>query len=78
MFSAFFGIKIMDELRGFNEEKLWRKMFMDNGEFEDWLKDLGLLHRRSFCCDKGMNLCTPRAGENWGLGGNGDAVAVRR
>ena len=28
----------MDELRGFNEEKLWRKMFMDDDEFEDWLR----------------------------------------
>ena len=35
----------MVELRGFNEEKLWRKMFMDDNEFENWLKDLGLLHR---------------------------------
>ena len=42
----FSGIKIMDELCGFNEEKFWRKMFMDDDEFENWLKDLGLLHRR--------------------------------
>ena len=32
----------MDELRGFNEEKLWRKMFLDDDVFENWLKDLGL------------------------------------
>ena len=56
----------MDELRGFNEEKLWRKMFMDDDEFENWLKDLGLLHQRRYCCDKEMNLCSPRRGENWG------------
>ena len=31
----------MDELRGFNEEKLWRKVFMfiDDDVFENWLKD---------------------------------------
>ena len=46
----------MDELRGFNEEKLWRKMFMDDNEFENWLKDLGLLHRHHI--DKEMNLTT--------------------
>ena len=27
---------------------------------------MGLLHRRRFCCDKEMNVCTPKAGENWG------------
>ena len=56
----------MDELRGFNDEKLWRKMFMDDDEFENLLKDLGLLHRRRLCCDKEMNVCAPKAGENWG------------
>lgn len=24
-------------------------MFIDDEEFESWLKDLGLLHRRSYC-----------------------------
>ena len=48
----------MDKLRGYNEEKLWRKMFMDADEFENWFKDLGLLHRRRYCCNKQMNLCS--------------------
>ena len=56
----------MDELQGFNEEKLWRKMFMDADEFENWLKDLGLLHRSIYCCNKQMNLCAQLAGKNWG------------
>ena len=32
----------MDELQRFNDEKLWRKKFMDDDEFENWPKDLGL------------------------------------
>ena len=55
----------MDELCGFNEEKLWRKMFMEDDVFENWLKDLGLLHQRHFSCDKEMNLCVPKAGKNY-------------
>ena len=30
----FFSDFIIYELRGFNEEKLWRKMFMDDDEFK--------------------------------------------
>ena len=29
----------MDELCGFNKEKLWSRMFLDDDEFENWLKD---------------------------------------
>ena len=56
----------MDELRGFNEEKLWRKMFMDDDEFENWIKDLGLLHRRRYCCGKEMNRKAAKANNKHG------------
>ena len=43
---AFLIVKIMDALRSFMEEKLWCEIFMDDDEFINWLKGLGLLHRR--------------------------------
>lgn len=51
----------MEERRGFNEGKLWPKMFLDDDTFKNCLKDLGLLHPRRYSWNKEINLCSPRA-----------------
>ena len=35
----------MEELKDFNSKKLFAKLTMPDKEFEEWLKDLGLLRR---------------------------------
>lgn len=44
-----FLIIYMDDLHGFNEWKLYEKMFLPDGAFQEWLKDAGLLYRQRYC-----------------------------
>jgi len=48
----------MDDLRDFNEAKLYKKLFLPIGEFEEWLKEAELLHRHRNCdkCGSAMTL----------------------
>lgn len=47
----------MEVLRNFNARELFRKLEMPDNDFEDWLIDLGLLHRTRTCdvCHSAMN-----------------------
>ena len=51
----------MDELCGFNEEKLWRKKFMDDDVFENWLKELAA---EIFCARNWLPKYTQPKSEN--------------
>jgi len=55
----------MDELRNFNAKKLYQKLAMTDEEFDDWLKELGLL-RKTRICDCGGNMSyKQRVGEKY-------------
>lgn len=55
----------MDDLREFNEPKLYKKLFLPDEEFEGWLKEAGLLYKKRLCdkCGGEMTLKT-HAGKN--------------
>jgi len=47
----------MEALKGFNEKKLYEKVFLSDTDFEKWLVELGLLYGDRKCkCDSGMTL----------------------
>jgi len=48
----------MDDLRDFNEAKLYKKLFLPEDQFETFLQDAFLLHRERICdkCNSSMTL----------------------
>lgn len=58
----------MDQLRDFTMQKLSAKLALPPVEFDNWLKDLGLLHRRRICqfCGATMTLRQPKDEKRYG------------
>ena len=56
----------LDDLHNFNEPKLYKLLFLTDAEFEEWLKQAGLLYRQRYCdkCYSAMALKF-RSGENY-------------
>lgn len=46
----------MEELRNFNAKKLYQKLNLVDNEFEEWLKQLELIHRTRTCPECGTNM----------------------
>ena len=58
----------MDQLRSFTLANLYQKVFLDEDEFNLWLQELELLHRRR-TCDFGANMTqrNARQGREYGI-----------
>ena len=57
----------MEQLKNFKMENLYQKMLMSDRDFDQWLLELGLLHKNMVCeCGNSMVVKKPKEGERYG------------